>query len=200
MTLGRAREILAARGPVSLDKMRAAELVNATARIEPAWWCWLIADVTVALLLVGATAHARWLVVLYAAAYAFSVARPGNYGPEARHILVVANAHLLANSPVRPPVPTRFRYLTAGVFLTAGVLMVILPLGLVRVIGTLFAVFIARHTWRLVASHLRARHVLEHGPQQPWWPTYVADRDQRETIAYDLLRDNPLREPHPHRP
>lgn len=183
-----ARHVLQARGPLTPDKVRAAEFYDQMRRVEPWWPLWLLADVTAALaLLLAPRGSALATVALYAATYAISLFwRSGR--PEAAELIARSDPdRAAAAAAAHLPSVRAVAQATGIVFMAAAGLLCLLPEPAMRAVGGVFAVFIAFHVWNRVSSHVIARRVLAKAPRQEWWPAYVADRELREAAAEVLL-------------
>lgn len=182
-----ARAILSRKGPLTPDKDRAAEYYAAMHKVEPWWPLWLAADITVVLAaLLAPLAMARGAIVLYAGAYAVSMVLRTR-GNSAQRVLAQANPGAWAEMQARGVNLSALGKALAVLVLAAGGLACLLPSVPLRILAGAFGLFIARHAYRRITTHLRAKKVLTRAPDESWWPEYVADRELRAAAAEVLV-------------
>lgn len=183
-----ARKALARSGPVTEERLYAAEMVELAATLED-WRRWAVADVAMALCaLVAPVAVTRKASVAYLAAYAVGAARP-----KLRRAVSVAMAEQMSD-PMTPDEERVARVLVKYHWVAVVALEAALAVGMCTVpdravrIGRFgFAVLTASTKARSIKVQAHAPAVLAAAPNEPWYAKYAAHRAEQYERAKALL-------------
>lgn len=186
LTVKSARQLLLVPGPITPERLRAAEFVQQLRLAEPAWKRWLISDTLFALTVLCASYDsARIVVLVYAALYLVSMVRKSK---QALRLLLDAGS--ADGEPRDLSVLRAAQLVTYVVFALTALGAYMLPSLLLRVAAGLLTVVTLRRLVRVPRLHRIADRVSADAVTEVWHGRYAAARDQQSAAVRDLLESS----------